>query len=72
MEDIEHTELDMIELYDDQQKEWRFHDEQGSAYNFFAQNKIEILSFPFLFSRQIKVVNKQIMQSRHMSRFLYF
>lgn len=69
MEDIEHTELDMIELYDDQQKEWRFHDEQGSAYNFFVQNKIEILSF---FSRQIKVVNKQIMQSRHMSRFLYF
>jgi len=32
VEDIEHTELDMIELYDDQQKEWRFHDEQGAAY----------------------------------------
>ena len=22
----------MIEMYDDQQKEWRFHDEQGAAY----------------------------------------
>ena len=32
VEDIEHTELDMIEMYDDQQKEWRFHDEQTAAY----------------------------------------
>lgn len=32
VEDIENTELDMIEIYDDQQKEWRFHDEQGAAF----------------------------------------
>ena len=32
IEDIEHTELDMIEMYDDQQKDWRFNDEQGAAF----------------------------------------
>jgi len=31
IEDIEYTELDNIELYDDQQRDWRFHNEEGAA-----------------------------------------
>ena len=31
IEDIENTELDMIELYSDQQKDWRFHNETNAA-----------------------------------------
>jgi len=31
VEDIEATELDMIELYSNQQKDWRFHDEVNAA-----------------------------------------
>ena len=41
IEDIEHTELDMIEMYDDQQKQWRFNDEQGAA---FQRNRFTNLS----------------------------
>lgn len=31
VEDMENVELDMIELYSDQQRDWRFHDEPGAS-----------------------------------------
>lgn len=31
IEDIEKTELDLIELYDDQQRDWRFNSEEGAV-----------------------------------------
>lgn len=43
IEDIEKTELDLIELYDDQQRDWRFNNEEGAVLArrvFTMRNKI--------------------------------
>ena len=67
MEDIEHTELDMIEIYDDQQKEWRFHDEQGAAYKFYFPKE----KFSFFLVKS-KLQSSKTMQSDVFSRIFVF